>query len=104
MRLCYLFPPKRQNLYHRSVIAQVRAETQARYLQTLQPYLTEREREIARQGRNAAIEPSRRMERSTYQQASGLETLIGYLYLTDPERLLQLFGYLNLDRPPAEIQ
>ena len=103
VRLCYLFPPKRQHLYHRSVVAQVRAEAQALHLQTLQPYLTDRERNIAKQGRNAAIEPSRRMDRSTYQQASGLEALVGYLYLTDPDRLLQLFAYLSLDRPPPRV-
>ncbi|NJL45559.1 MAG: ribonuclease III, partial [Leptolyngbyaceae cyanobacterium SM2_3_12] len=42
------------------------------------------------------------LDAQTYQQASSLETLIGYLYLTNPARLGELLTQLNLTgSPPA---
>ncbi|WP_071516138.1 ribonuclease III domain-containing protein [Geitlerinema sp. PCC 9228] len=100
VRSLYLFPPKQQQLYHQQVVTQVRAETQARYLEILQPFLNEGELEIIRRGRNAATGKPRRLNRKIYQQASSLETLIGYLYLQDRQRLQQLLS--QLDFPPIE--
>ncbi|MEB3294707.1 MAG: ribonuclease III domain-containing protein [Synechococcales bacterium] len=94
VRQALLLPPKRIETYHRQVVSQVRAETQACHLQVLLPNLTETELEWVRRGRNAASSRSRRADPEIYQQASGLETLIGYLYLTNPERLLQLLNSL----------
>ncbi len=95
VRQAYLFPPKRLHLYHQSVVAQVRAETQASQLQVLEPFLTHDERETVRRGRNAACRFPKRLDPQIYQQATSLETLVGYLYLTDPERLSELLTYLN---------
>ncbi|ACK71595.1 ribonuclease III [Gloeothece citriformis PCC 7424] len=96
VRSVYLLPPRRLSDYHSQVVAQVRAEQQAAHLQTLEPYLTETEQEIVRQGRNAATGRPRRLSPKLYQQATSLETLIGYLYLQDPQRLTQLLEYLEL--------
>lgn len=90
-----LLPPKRVADYHRQVVAHVRAETQASCLRSLEPHLTQAEREIVRRGRNAATGRPRRLPPEIYQQATSLETLIGYLYLQDPQRLEQLLGMLN---------
>lgn len=90
-----LLPPKRVADYHRQVVAQVRAETQAECLRSLEPHLTEAEREIVRRGRNAATGGPRRLSPELYQQATSLETLIGYLYLQDPQRLQQLLAILD---------
>lgn len=95
VRNAYLFPPKRSRIYHQLVVAQVRAETQARQLQVLEPYLTPDELEIVRRGRNATCRSPRRINPQIYQQATSLETLVGYLYLTDPERLSELLAYLD---------
>ncbi len=100
VRTCYLLPPKRSQAYHEMVVAQVRAESQARCLQDLQPYLTSTELEILRRGRNAAGGRPRRIDPEIYQQASSLETLMGYLYLTDPQRLTKLLAHLKLDPIP----
>lgn len=97
IRSVYLVPPKRLRDYHIQVVAQVRAESQALHLSWLQPYLTQAEQEILRWGRNAATNKPKRVGLKTYQQATSLETLIGYLYITDPRRLFQLLDQLNLE-------
>ncbi len=97
IRSCYLLPPRRISDYHNQVVAQVRAEAQANHLRSLKPHLTASELEILRRGRNAVTGSPRRLDPEIYQQASSLETLMGYLYLTDPQRLLQLLAYLELD-------
>lgn len=96
VRTRYLMPPKRLQDYHQQVVAQVRAETQAEQLALLQPYLNEFEQEIARRGRNAASGRPKRVAPEVYQQATSLEALFGYLYLSDPQRLMQLLSQLNL--------
>jgi ribonuclease III family protein len=96
VRTHYLLPPKKLHIYHNQVVAQVRAESQALHLQSLQPHLTEAESEIVRRGRNAASKRQKRVNAEIYQQATGLETLLGYLYLCDPDRLVHLLGQLQL--------
>lgn len=96
VRTCYLMPPTRVADYHNRVVAQVRAETQAAYVEMLQPHFTASEKEILRRGRNAAGGKPRRLSGKIYQQATSLETLIGYLYLTDPQRLNELLTKLEL--------
>lgn len=97
IRSFYLMPPKRSHLYHQLVVAQVRAESQARHLRSLEPHLTETELEVLKRGRNAAFGYPKRLDPQTYQQATSLEALFGYLYLTNPQRLEELFNYLELD-------
>ncbi|MEG3440371.1 ribonuclease III domain-containing protein [Pannus brasiliensis CCIBt3594] len=96
IRARYLWPPKRIADYHDRVVARVRAEQQAEDLARLEPYLTDSERDILRRGRNAATGKPRRLSTHTYRQATGMETLIGYLYLQDPARLQDLLEKLEL--------
>lgn len=97
IRASYLVPPKRSQAYHEQVVAQVRAETQASHLRSLSPYLTSTELAILKRGRNATLgHRPKRVEPEIYQQATSLEMLVGYLYLTDPQRLTELLGYLDL--------
>jgi len=95
VRRHYLFPPQKIQAYHRLVVGQVRAEMQAIHLQTLTPHLTPTELNWVKRGRNAAANRPRRVEPEIYQQATSLETLIGYLYLTDAQRLTDLLKYLD---------
>jgi ribonuclease-3 family protein len=95
IRTRYLLPPKRISDYHQQVVECVRAESQAEQLQLLQPYLNENEREILRRGRNAVNRCPQRLSPDIYQQATSLETLVGHLYLTDPQRLQQLLERLD---------
>ena len=96
VRTQLLLPPKRIADYHGQVVAQVRAETQAAHLHNLEPYLTLAEKDILRRGRNAVTSKPRRLSVKIYQQASSFETLIGYLYFKDPQRLQDLLTKLNL--------
>lgn len=97
VRTHYLLPPRRMSDYHNRVVAKVRAESQAAYLRNLEPFLSDAEREIIRRGRNAATGCPRRLSPELYQQATSLETLLGYLYLKNPQRLNQLLSYLTFD-------
>ena len=94
IRSCHLYPAKKLSDYHNQVVKCVRAESQARLLQSLEPYLSEQERDLVRRGRNAAGKCPSRLSPRIYQQATALEALIGYLYLANPARLEVL---LNLD-------
>lgn len=96
IRTYYLLPPKRLQAYHQQVVAQVRAESQAHHLQLLQPHLTDAEQAIVRRGRNATSKRPRRVDLELYQQATALETLLGYLYLCDPQRLVTLLNQLQV--------
>jgi ribonuclease III family protein len=97
MRTQYLLPPSRIRDYHRRVVDCVRAETQAAFVTALLPYLSDAEKQILKQGRNAATGQPKRLSPEIYQQASALETLIGHLYLTDLPRLQEVLGYFSVD-------
>jgi len=96
VRTYYLAPPKRLNDYHLQVVETVKAESQAAFLRLIEPELSLEEKDILRQGRNAASARPRRIPAEIYQQASSLETLIGYLYLHDSRRLNELLAKLDL--------
>ncbi|GAB1542290.1 hypothetical protein NUACC21_49640 [Scytonema sp. NUACC21] len=98
IRRFYLLPPKRSQTYHSLVVEQVRAEKQAEVLRLLYPHLRSNELEIVRKGRNAATGRPKRLDPETYQQATSLETLIGYLYLQDCHRLTELLQKLQLEQ------
>ncbi|MBP0020079.1 MAG: Mini-ribonuclease 3 [Cyanobacteria bacterium SBLK] len=97
IRTYFLLPPRRISDYHNRVVARVRAESQAEQLQFIFEHLTESEKEIVRQGRNAVNRKPQRLDAEVYQQATGWETLIGYLYLMNIERLHELFSLLEFE-------
>lgn len=70
----------------------VKAHTQANIIEYLLPNLSEEEADIYRKGRNAKSPTmAKNATMSDYRKATGLEALIGYLYLTDRfERLVEL--------------
>jgi ribonuclease-3 family protein len=96
IRTSFLLPPKKISDYHHKVVEKVRAETQACYLQILYPLLTETELNWVRRGRNSVKKSPRRLSLQIYQQATGLETLFGYLYICDRERLYFLLSQIKI--------
>lgn len=92
----FLLPPKRIQAFHQQVVGQVRAERQAHQVQQLLPLLTEAEQDLLRRGRNASSRGPKRVDSQIYQQSTGFEALVGYLYLTDPARLVDLLSSLDL--------
>jgi len=99
VRGMFLFPPKRIQAFHQQVVSQVRAEQQAYQVQQLTPLLTEAEKDLLRRGRNASSRGPRRVDSQIYQQSTGFEALVGYLYLTKPARLMELLSALTFDSP-----
>ncbi|MQM19966.1 hypothetical protein Taro_052980 [Colocasia esculenta] len=96
----FLFPPKSIDVYNERVMAIVRCEAQDALLKKLtnEDYLTEEERDVLRWGKNIASSKTRTKKRAgmqVYSRASSLETLIGYLYLTDVKRLEDLMWRLG---------
>ena len=77
---------------HKKTSHVVKAQTQAKMIGQLLPYLTEEEADIYRRGRNAhSPTMAKNATMSDYRKATGLEALIGYLYLEDQlERILFL--------------
>ncbi|MGG6241838.1 Mini-ribonuclease 3 [Nodosilinea sp. AN01ver1] len=96
VRSTFLLPPKRIQAFHQQVVNQVRAERQAQQVQQLMPLLTEAEQDLLRRGRNASSRGPRRVDSQIYQQSTGFEALVGYLYLTNPSRLVELLSALDL--------
>lgn len=84
---------------HRAVVAAVRAEAQVEALQRLDPLLMEQERDLVRRGRNRAGRGPRRSEAAIYGQATGFETMLGWLFLRNPRRLAELLDHLAKTDP-----
>lgn len=72
------------NQLHKTVVRYVNAGTQARMIEALQEFLTEEEQGIYRRGRNAKSSSTAKNASVTdYRKATGMEALLGYLYLKD---------------------
>ena len=97
LRRCHA--PGRSQVLHGQVVAAVRADAQARALQCLDALLSPAERELVRRGRNRAGRGPRQGEAATYGQATGFEALLGWLFLHDPPRLVELLDHLEENDP-----
>jgi len=76
---------------HRKSVKYVSAPAQAQAVRALLPELTEEEQNIFRRGKNGHQgSMAKNASPSDYKYATGLETLIGYLYLTNKEERLNL--------------
>lgn len=76
----------------KSSIKYVSAIAQASILEDLlnAGILSEEEIDIVKRGRNAHSHSNKTTDIVTYKKATGLETLVGYLYLNNRERLDEL--------------
>ncbi|KAG0503511.1 hypothetical protein HPP92_003583, partial [Vanilla planifolia] len=96
----FLFPPLNINEYNGRVMKVVRCESQDLLLKKLlaEEYLTEEERDVLRWGKNIGsckTKTTKRVGVAIYNSASSLETLIGFLYLTNVTRLEELMHKLG---------
>ena len=83
---------------HRASNEAVSAVSQAKELARVLPLLTSEETDIVRRGRNAHPHHSAPKSASTadYAGATGLEALLGYLYLSgQSERIQELLPYIQ---------
>ncbi len=82
------------NALHKLAVERVRAEYQSKCILKIigDGILTERENDVFKRGRNAKVNPPKHSTVMEYRNATGLECLFGYLYLTaEHERIEQLF-------------
>ncbi len=79
---------------HRATVALVCAAKQAELSEVILPLLTEEEHDVFRRGRNANVHTiPHSADRATYQTATALEALFGWLYLKGKqERINALFA------------
>ena len=80
---------------HRAVVSEVKASAQAISLSALEPYLDDQEKMLVKKGRNKSRKGPRGADAATYGKATGFETMVGWLFLNNPERLAQLFDRLE---------
>lgn len=83
---------KAANLLHRSTVKYVNAGAQAAMIEALQEQLTEEELAVYRRGRNAKSHTAaKNASIEDYRKATGMEALLGYLYLSNRfDRVLEL--------------
>jgi ribonuclease III family protein len=98
-RLRHCRQPARASDLHLAVVAEVQAEAQAEALRRLDPLLSEAERRLVLRGRNQAGRGPRRGTPQAYGQATGFETMLGWLFLQDPRRLAELLDHLEKTDP-----
>lgn len=83
------------NELHKKACATVNARAQAQAADKLMPLFTEEETDIYKRGRNAKSGIPKNMSPADYHAATGLEAVIGYLYLTGrSERIEEFFGVI----------
>lgn len=84
---------------HRATVALVCAAKQAELSERILPRLTEAEHDVFRRGRNANVHTiPHSADRATYQTATAVEALFGWLYLRgEKERINELFALMMED-------
>ncbi len=94
-RLRHCYKPARSSDLHLAVVAEVKAAAQAKALQYLEPHLSVLEKDLVRRGRNKAGRGPRKGDAAIYAKATGFETMVGWLFLKNPQRLAQLLDRLE---------
>ncbi|MCR5099403.1 MAG: ribonuclease III [Lachnospiraceae bacterium] len=80
------------NKMHKKCSDMVKASSQARLYERIEPMLSEEEADVMRRGRNSHQKTmAKNASAGDYHKATGLEALIGYLYMTGQnDRLFEL--------------
>ena len=73
----------------------VKTSCQCELLHFLEPSLNEEELELTRRARNLPIPVGRRNIQTEYRQATAFETLIGWWYENNTERLTEILNLLE---------
>ena len=95
-RLKYVHFPLKSKELHLSVVNEVKAKSQSKSLSQIEHLLTANEIDLIRRARNKKKRIPKSLDPATYSRATGFETLIGWLFLKDPQRLSILFEYLEI--------
>ena len=91
------------NKLHHAASNLVKAETQSRMIDVLEPHFTPEEEHIYKRGRNAKSYTSAKNASITdYRRATGFEALMGYLYLKG--EFTRMLDLIKLGIAPEEAQ
>lgn len=74
---------------HKYTTSRVKAEAQAKLLEKLFASLTDEEHLIVKRAQNMPVTSSRRSDQALHRKSTGLEALVGYWYVSQPETLPQ---------------
>jgi ribonuclease-3 family protein len=81
---------------HKTAIKLVNAKAQSDLYQKVKDKLTEEETAVYKRGRNTNSHPPKNADLIDYKAATGIEALIGYLYLKgDSKRILEILRELT---------
>ena len=95
-RLRYINLPLKSRELHLSVVNEVKADAQSKSLSQIEHLLNSHEIDLIRRARNKTKKYPKSADPSIYSRATGFETLIGWLFLKDPQRLSKLFEHLEI--------
>ena len=95
-RLRYVHFPLKSKELHLSVVNEVKAISQSKSLSEIEHLLNAKEIDLIKRARNKTKRFPKSSNPSIYSRATGFETLIGWLFLKDPQRLSTLFEYLEI--------
>jgi len=91
------------NKLHHAASNLVKAETQSRMIDVLEPHFTPEEEHIYKRGRNAKSDTSAKNASITdYRRATGFEAVMGYLYLKG--EFTRMLDLIKLGIAPEEAQ
>ncbi len=94
-RLRYINKPAKSKELHLSVVEEVKAVSQVKYLQYIEPLLEPSEIDLIRRARNKTKRSPKSIDPAVYAKSTGFETLIGWLFINNPKRLSILFDQLE---------
>jgi len=95
-RLKHVHLPLKSKELHLSVVNEVKANAQSESLSQIEHLLSEFEIDLIRRARNKTKRYPKSANPGIYSRATGFETLIGWLFLKDPNRLSKLFEHLEI--------
>jgi 23S rRNA maturation mini-RNase III len=80
---------------HDLTVHYVNAAFQTELLEKLMPSLDEKEKDLARRARNIPTSTSRRIDRALHSSATSLEVVLGYNYIHNKERYIELCSLME---------
>lgn len=89
VRTHLLYQSKNARTLSKAAVARVNHTVQSRLLAHLEDALNETEWQVLRRGRNAHGSVPKNGNLQDYRRATGLEALVGYLYLSDQRARLE---------------
>lgn len=86
---------------HKTITLRANAAAQADILDRIAERLTAEESDVVRRARNIKPQRQKRTDQGVYRKSTAFEALLGYLYLTDTDRLHQVLAMTLRELPKS---